>query len=587
MSGGSARDVKRELSLHALGRHFRHDTGARVGVKLALSMMWQTRERYFGLALSTLLALACASQEAAKRDQVQMLQRIALEEAKSGQATSARSLLLEAERLGLEAGLETDPLVTRTRMALGAIYANNFKDEGRGVAYMREALSKNPEAKLPTGMASPRARRALAIARGRNPDAANDASAVEPVSGSGFADEVGAGTSETTKVAKEEAPPAPKKEHAPDAKTVMKDELLAAAGPPPPPEEPAVETVAEAEPIHCPIPLEAPPDHDVVLKCTIGGASVRSTRLVLYYRPAGTERFTQVPMPRLGQGRSFQGVIPSGATKGKSLQFYVETRGTMKVNYGSSESPNLLIVREGAPPVGGEAVVASAAASESSSSSSESSPPADEVVKSSRDRDDNPLAALDAARHLSMLERRPAGHFWAAFGLGKGYGWQPGGKLEFRNEREITAGSLPGGLLQVLPEVGYQLMDRLSVSAQLRIEYVPTTGSGDPRGGSPANRATSILFRGAYTFSDKKLQPLATACIGGGDGFRLRVPNDRGVELVRSDTVRGGPLVAGVGGGIIYNFNQRMALPAEARLLVGFPSSAIVMEIGTSFAYTF
>jgi hypothetical protein len=553
-------------------------------------MMWQTRERYFGLALSTLLALACANQEAAKRDQIQMLQRIALEEAKSSQATSARSLLLEAERLGLEAGLEADPLVTRTRMALGAIYANDFKDEGRGVAYMREALSKNPEAKLPTGMASPRARRALAIARGRNPDApSSETASVEPVPGSGFADEVGAGAGGAGPLAKEEVAPAkeapPTRKAAPDARTVARDEALAAAGPAPPAEEPTVETAADGEPIHCPIPLEAPPDHDVVLKCTIGGANIRSTRLVMYYRPAGTERFTQVPMPRLGHGGSFQGVIPAGATKGKSLQFYVETRGTMKVNYGSSESPNLLIVREGAPPVGGEQVVATASAEESHSSESASAPSADEVVKVGRD--DNPLAALDAARQLSMLQRRPAGHFWAALGVAKGYGWQPGGHLEFRREREITAGSLPGGLGAVLPEVGYQIMDRLSVSAQLRIEYVPTTGSGDPIGGSPANRATAVLLRGAYTFNDNKLQPLATACIGGGDGFRLRVPNDRGIELVRSDTVRGGPLVAGVGGGIIYNFSQRLALPAEARMLIGFPSSAIVMEIGTSVAYTF
>ena len=582
--------------------------------------MWKTRERYFGLALLSLSALACANQEAAKRDQIEMLQRIAIEEAKSGQATSARALLLESERLGLEAGLKSDPLLIRTHMALGAIYANDLKDEGRGVEYMRQALAETPQAKLPQGMGSPPARRALAIARGHNPDAAAEAKLakeeeaaasapvpagpapqpvplVQPAPGSGFPGEIAPSDPRTAAKEAEAAAAQTAKEPVPDAKTVTRDEALAVAGPPPPAEEPTIETPPEpVEPIRCPLPLEAPPRRDVVLKCSIGGPGVKSTRLVLFYRPAGTARFTQVPMPRLGQGGSFTGVIPAHATRGKSLQFYVETRGAMKVSFGSSESPNLLIVRAGAAPVGESSIasaggggggVESASAIESAGGESAKNEgiPVPYDVKTSGE--DNPLAALDAARQLSMLRRRPVGHFWAAFGLGKGYGWQPGGKLEFRREREISAGALPGGLLQLLPEVGYQLRDHLSVSAQLRIEYLPTTGSMDPVAGAPVTRAAALLLRAAYTFGDRKLQPLATACIGGGDGFRLRVANDRSIDLARSDTVRGGPLVAGAGGGIIYNFSQRLAIPAEARVLLGFPSSAVAVEVGTSVAYTF
>ena len=292
-------------------------------------------------------------------------------------------------------------------------------------------------------------------------------------------------------------------------------------------------------------------------------------------------------MPRVGQGQ-YQGVVPASATTGKSLQFYVETRGPIKLSNGSPESPNLLIVRAGAPPVGtAVAVVADPGDSGGGGSESSAPPPADEVVKVSQQQDgENPLAAIDAARALSMLQRRPAGRFWAAFGLGTGYGWQPGGYLEFRREREITSGSLPAGVM-MLPEVGYQLMDHLSVSMQLRVQYVPITGSGDPLGGAPANRASAILAKGTYTFGDGRLQPMATACVGGGDGFRLRVPNDRGIELVRSDTVRGGPLVVGGGGGVIYNITQRLAWPTEARLLWGFPTVGALLEVGTGIAYTF
>ena len=306
---------------------------------------------------------------------------------------------------------------------------------------------------------------------------------------------------------------------------------------------------------------------------------MRATRLVLHYRPAGTESFSQVIMPKLGQGE-YQGVVPASATTGKSLQFFVETRGPIKLNNGSAESPNLLIVREGAPPVGGGEAVAVAAPE-----SADPAPPADQVVQQTS-QDENPLAAIDAARQLSLMKRRPAGRFFAAFGLGTGYGWQPGGFLEFRREREITSGSLPGGMT-VLPEVGYQLMDHLAVSIQLRVQYVPITGSGDPLGGTPANRASAVLAKGIYTFGEGKLQPMASACVGGGDGFRLRVPNDRGIELVRSDTVRGGPLVAGFGGGVVYNITQRLAWPSEARVLLGFPSVGALLEIGTGIAYTF
>ena len=96
-----------------------------------------------------------------------------------------------------------------------------------------------------------------------------------------------------------------------------------------------------------------------------------------------------------------------------------------------------------------------------------------------------------------------------------------------------------------------------------------------------------MLARAAYTFLEGPFQPLASLCFGGGDGFRLRVPRDRGVDLARSDTVRGGRLIAGAGGGVVYHFARRFAVPLEARVLYGFPVKAFAFEAGISGAYTF
>ncbi len=329
--------------------------------------------------------------------------------------------------------------------------------------------------------------------------------------------------------------------------------------------------------MYCPIPIETPPETEVVVTCAVR-PDLKVSQLVLHFRPAGTEDFTPVAMPRSLRGW-FRGVIPASATEGKTLQFFVQGEGAGEANSGSADSPNLLVVKDGAMPV------EEAVAKELRGGGDE---PADEPeqIRASRDDDDSPVRRGESAR---TGRRRAIGRFWASFGLGTAYGWQPGGKLEFRQEREITSGGLPGGLFHILPEVGYQLMKNFSVSLQARLQYVPEDGFGDAIGGTPANRAFSLLARGSYTLDliEDRLQGLVSACVGGGDGFRLRVPADRSVELVRSDTVRGGPLLFGVGGGVVYNFTNRISWPTEVRTIIGFPSSAVAFELGSGVAFTF
>jgi hypothetical protein len=83
------------------------------------------------------------------------------------------------------------------------------------------------------------------------------------------------------------------------------------------------------------------------------------------------------------------------------------------------------------------------------------------------------------------------------------------------------------------------------------------------------------------------LRGFVSACVGGGDGFRLRVPRDPNAQLVRSDTVRGGPFLGGAGLGVAYHFNSHAAWTTELRAIAGLPTLAIVADLSTGLEVGF
>jgi hypothetical protein len=739
--------------------------------------------------LLVVVVVGCASQQTAAREQMQALQDRALLDVKKGQTATARKRLLVAVRVGTDARLSSDPLMARTQMTLGALYAQAFRDEKRAVVYMSRALAISPEVKLPAALSAPRARRALALARvrmanlspapvrersqarratqappappvakpaprprmaaapparpGRNrfrgrprggkgalpplrqgptgepvvqftPDGEPippPTGVLPPAAPAGRAPRVAIRSDvptppeppaepaipdpepglrpkpapaplppavgrlsppERRRLAQQQAAAPPPEAPAPALRAVVTSRVPeppddppavvaappplpaaapapprapgmvaaasaspaapparsttgaapsragapppaaappAVADPPPPPAaaapavaskvpppEPAAAPTAVSsapeplpaptfpegltDPLYCPVPLEAPPSHEVQLRCAVR-PDLRPSRLMLHYRPAGSEKFSAISMQRAGKG-FFQGVVPAEATSGKSLQFFVEAGGGAKINAGTAESPNVLLLREGATPVGERSPEEAA---ENQRAEEEAAAEAERI----RREDEDPLAASELKRELALVRRRPAGKLWAALGLGSGYGWQPGSDLEFRPNRRIDPGPLAAGLAHALPEIGYQVTDRLSISVQGRLQYAPVDGSGDPLPGSPRQTATAVLLRGALGFGEGPLHFMATACAGWGKdgGFRLVVPADNKADLPRSDTVQGGPFLAGAGGGLVYHFNPRVSLPLELRALVGFPSVAAVLELGTGLVFAF
>ena len=71
---------------------------------------------------------------------------------------------------------------------------------------------------------------------------------------------------------------------------------------------------------------------------------------------------------------------------------------------------------------------------------------------------------------------------------------------------------------------------------------------------------------------------------GGGEGFRFTVYPDTDRTTFK-DTVRGGPFLAGVGGGVYYEAAKAMSIVLEAKGLAGIPMFSVVGDLNLAFQF--
>jgi hypothetical protein len=303
--------------------------------------------------------------------------------------------------------------------------------------------------------------------------------------------------------------------------------------------------------------------------------------MVLFYRSAGKEEFTSVPMTRSRKGW-YSGLVPAGAVVGNSIQYYVQAqapKGKSATSNGQPDSPNLMSIRAGAAPVGRGTLAAAHFKSTAAEVKEE-----DPLQASEREREHEELVSADH-------RRRPRRLFVGA-GIGSGYGWHLHRVLEFRSEYAQAAGFSPATLLQLTPEIGWQHDARTAFSLQARYQYIPESGSGDTKSGHPAHSAFAVLAQGYRFYGERNWQPFLSATVGAGDGFRLVVPphpadNASMPTFNRNDTIRGGPLVLGPGVGFVYHFDPHFAWIVQGRALAGLPDFAILGELSTGGQATF
>jgi hypothetical protein len=352
---------------------------------------------------------------------------------------------------------------------------------------------------------------------------------------------------------------------------------LAAVGPafaafPPPPDH-------FAQKLECAAPEVGALDKPFPLRCAAAPGSGAVT-VVLYFRQGGAQEFTPAPTLRTDRGWFVSWLCAHDLVPGP-LQYYFEARdaaGRVVAESGNEDSPSVLMVQgESAPWAAGIGGAGAALPR----------------TRSTIGDDNDPLAAVRHAQAADQAaavraQRRGAGPYVGA-SVGVGHGYFPERALDFHKELATPANFGSAGLPLWLPEVGWQFDNAMAASIQLRWQNLGTEGTGDPLAGSPAKRSYAVLVRGAYQFGEGLWQPFLAANLGVGDGFRLVVParpNDD-PALLRDDTVRAGPFVAGPSAGTLYHLNPHVAFAGELRLLAGMPDFALAGELSLGMQVAF
>jgi hypothetical protein len=199
--------------------------------------------------------------------------------------------------------------------------------------------------------------------------------------------------------------------------------------------------------------------------------------------------------------------------------------------------------------------------------------------------------------------------WWLGFGLGAGAGlvrgtsecaWNEGPQADGRNysgfcvkgvdsKKAHVATGLATSPLHLAPEVGYHLSSRWAVSIQGRIQVLTLADEG------AAERAYAVLGRASYCFGAARLRAYVAAGLGGGYlrhrvnlGVVATTADDPAIQQ-RSivDTVRAGPVLFNVAGGLRYQLLDRLGLQAELSLLAAAPDATVHADltVGLYFGY--
>jgi hypothetical protein len=275
-----------------------------------------------------------------------------------------------------------------------------------------------------------------------------------------------------------------------------------------------------------------------------------------------------------------QAKVPKRAVDGKSFQFYFEGRnadGKAIVANGGAESPNIVLVVE------------------------EESKHEVSKAKSGNEEDENPLedqsggGSRSPRLHLGHIDKAREGldtrfgkrKWWIGIGFGSGYGYAKGNGFEAVNKSpdpafhalkdEFVPGLAWAGLGHLAPEVGYQLDPDMAVSLEGRLQY---TGQPAKYAQYAAKGAIGVLAKLLVYTKQAQLRFFGSAMVGGGD-FRLVVYPAAGQPMDSDfkDTVLGGFVLAGLGGGVYYEVSKPVSLVAEINALAGLPTFSAVVDL--------
>jgi hypothetical protein len=333
------------------------------------------------------------------------------------------------------------------------------------------------------------------------------------------------------------------------------------------------EDAASGEALSCPTEGEVQAGDEITFKCTTSGA-IKVASVTLHYKPNDGEEFQALQMAKESSTAAVTtwiAKVPGAHTQGTMVPFFVaanDPSGETLAISGREDNPSIIIVKgagvaAGPPPVaaGGEA---------------------EEEEEEGEDFDDkNPLAQLERERWREHQGSK--GSWLISAGAGSGLGYASGKSTEAFGKYGVgfNSGVAPASLGHLVWEVAYFVGRQTAMSIGGRHQGI----FGGPKG--TATGAHSLLVRTLFFTEDEgKVRWYFALAAGGGEGFRLRVEasikdsetGDNTGYTVK-DTVRGGPFVAGFGGGMLYKIGRRWHLSLDSQALVGIPHASAVVDL--------
>jgi hypothetical protein len=487
----------------------------------------------------------------------------ALANIQAGKFDAARDALWGAVTALNDAGLSEHEIAARTHIHLAAVYLTGFKDKSKAVRQFVMALKINPGIKITPQVDTPELTEAMDTAR----------------------IQMAGGGSSTTAAAPAAAEPAEPSRKVRAARKVEDEE-------PSPPSK-------VKEPLLCPLPNEVPPDQDIMVRCVTQKKS-RQASATLFYREAGSENFTPLPMVRSPKGW-LSATVPGSAVTGTAFSFYISAKipGSKDASLGSADSPTLLPIVSGASPMN-NTVLAALLRNEGSSTTAttemDDSAPLKEITDQYK---------IDEA--LRKYHRRHVGSVFISLGGGMGMTYhgsmKAAGRFNDKNGDRLEnipalAGSNPAALGQLVPEVGYVVSEKFAISLQGRLQYLPFDSSGlGPGSVKPATWALAAFLRGQYNFwTISNFQTFVSLAVGGGPHvFMGSIPKvcdtssksdqwlqdnkawcTKGVND-HSNVILSGPVAAAAGVGFLWHITRNLGFWVEGR---GMSSVAPVMFLG-------
>jgi hypothetical protein len=187
--------------------------------------------------------------------------------------------------------------------------------------------------------------------------------------------------------------------------------------------------------------------------------------------------------------------------------------------------------------------------------------------------------------------------YFVGVGVGSGLG-VAGGTVDVNESAAGRRFDAPGGItsqhmVHFVAEGGYRLSPRLMLSLQGRFQIVPgatpvvvTPHCTPSRPCQGPSSAIAVRAKATWFWSSiARLTPFVFAALGGGyerHVVKLQVvQNDCGLQMNQPcvDTVAGGPVLFGVGGGTLIDLTERFALSATLQADLAFPKPMLNLDL--------